>query len=907
MVPWRVFQEIGGELGVAGETMQLVSLLGDGGYLVAGQPPYLNVEIPDGFGTRRTWLKDYPSKGVEFCKKEYGSEAAVAATIFCVGNEVAAYTDTDLSTGFAILASHIDRYLEEEIKTRMISEEVERVRQYFAADKMELKRIEKSHFTDEESYNYCDGCGAELSEAFQYRCEACGARFPGWAALVFDEGEEESDSKWRQQMDVTVASQNRAKSFLVLRAEKSLPGWVEEGGQIGYIVNSGLQNMGKVVNTDGKEIQVDYGESSASGLISGASITICSSESMLLTTQQSGFLYELRRDFAGWLDPEARETHPIVSKLAVNAPRLIETLDQSSLERASSKQPRDWMSLDGFELDTSQQAVLGEILGLEDGELSLVVGPPGSGKTEVISKAAYELAAADERVLVTSHTNIAVDNVVEKLASQEEFQVVRAGRPEKLSKGSKELMLSAVMEESSDAAVTEILESVETLKSKISRLGKTGRDSGGREIGGRQEDLTEIRRRIRDLQEEAEAALTKDADITGATIIRSQLGGLGQVEFDTVIIDEASQIPVPLGLLGMVNAKKWVVVGDHNQLRPVLKTIKTNDGSPPEDASIFSFLRNRYEIERWLEYHYRSHEDIIGFANEQFYDGRINIADSCGQGTDWDRDMTHASKARAIAAGPPVVFVDVDGTESWRKRFGAAINSSEIEVASELVDRFVTEEVVPEEELGVITPYRGQRSMIADATQNHGGVEVSTVDGFQGRERDVIIFSTVNTEKGGLRFAGNPNRFNVASTRPKTRFIMIGNRSAIEAKAAWGNPIKEFIEYAAGRGGIFDWQSGSWVDGIDPEQIPEESPSKPSGTESSPETSQEWIRYTRVKDIIRLAPTSNSELATEWGMEDGKAAWTYLSDELSDYFERDSSNKIKPTAAGQDLVASDAD
>jgi RecA/RadA recombinase len=904
MVPWRVFQEIGGELGVAGETMQLVNLLGDGGYLVASQPPYLNVEVPDGFGTRRTWLKDYPSKGVEFCKEIYGSEAAVAATIFCVGNEVAAFTDTDLSTGFAILASHIDEYLEKEIKTPMISEEVERVRQYFAADKMELKRIEKLHFADEKSYNYCDGCGSELPEAFQYRCETCGARFPGWAALVFDEGEAESDSKWRQQMDVTVASQNRAKSFLVLRAQKSLPGWVEEGGQIGYIVNSGLQNMGRVVNTDGKEIQVDYGESSASGLASGASITICSSESMLLTTQQSGLLYELRRDFAGWLDPEARKKHPIVAKLAVNAPRLIETLDQSSLERADSKQPRNWRSLGGFELDASQQAVLGEILGLEEGELSLVVGPPGSGKTEVISKAAYELAAADERVLVTSHTNIAVDNVVEKLASQEEFQVVRAGRPEKLSKGSKELMLSAVMEESSNAAVTSVLESVEKLKSKISSLGETGHDIGGRsDIGGKQEELTEIRRRIQDLQQEAEAALTEDADITGATIIRSQLGGLGQVEFDTVIIDEASQIPVPLGLLGMVNAKKWVVVGDHNQLRPVLKTITTNDGSPPEDASIFSFLRNRYDIEQWLEYHYRSHEDIIGFANEHIYDGRINIDASCGQGIDWDRGATHASKAQAIAAGPPVVFVDVDGSESWRKRFGAAINSNEIEVVSELVDRFVTEEAVSEEELGVITPYRGQRSKIADATKDYGGVEVSTVDGFQGRERDVIIFSTVNTEKGGLRFAGNPNRFNVASTRPKTRFIMLGNRSAIDANAAWGNPLKKFIQYAGERGGIFDWQSGSWVDGIDPEQ----SPSQPSGTQPSPETSQEWIRYTRVKDIIRLAPTSNSELAVEWNMEDSKAAWTYLSNELSDYFERGSNNKIKPTAAGQDLVLSDAD
>lgn len=804
MVPWRVYQEIAQELGVPSETMHLINILTDAGYLVSKQPPYLDVEILDEVGTRRTWLKEHPTRGVEFCKTTYSSDAAVAAVLRSVGYEVADYTDNDLTTGFAILASHIQEYLEETVKTPSIKKEVELVGTYFDENKMKLKHIEETHFDDENAYEYCDSCGASLTEYFQYRCDDCGARFPGWPALVYQEGEEESNSRWRQQMDVTVLRQNRDSNFLIVRADTSLPGWIEEGSRVGSISDSRLNYLGRVVNTDNKDVHIDYERTSAAGLTEGQTITICSSENSIATTQQAGFLYDTRLGFRNWRS-SSDDRH--VKKLARNAPRLIKTLDQKTIERPEPKRPRSWKSLDGFELDDSQKKVLAKILGLTQGNLSLVVGPPGSGKTEVIAKAADELAATGERVLVTSHTNIAVDNVIEKLATQNEHQVVRVGRPEKLSKGSKQLMLSKVMEDSNNETVTTVLDKVEDLKSTISEL------STGAKADAKQEKLTKLRRKIKRVQEGAEAISINDADIVGATIIRSQLGGLAKVDFDTVIIDEASQISVPLGLLGMVNARKWVIVGDHNQLQPVLKTATTYDGSPPDSASLFSFLRNRYDIERWLKYHYRSHEDIIGFAQEYVYNNRIETDESCPSGTNWDSRASSTSKTATIADGPPVVFVDVAGQEAWRKRFSGSINEAEIEVVSELVTHFVREEGVPEEELGVITPYRGQRSLIDDALPEYGDVEVSTVDGFQGRERDSIIFSTVNTETSGMRFAGNENRFNVASTRPRRRFVMVGNRSAIETDAPMGNTLKKFIRYANQQGGIYDWENEKWGGG----------------------------------------------------------------------------------------------
>jgi hypothetical protein len=88
MIPWQLYQEFARDLDISSETMHLVNILSDSGYLVQNSSPFLNFEIPDGFGSRRTWLKGNPTKGVEFCKREYGSDAAVAATLHCVGAEV---------------------------------------------------------------------------------------------------------------------------------------------------------------------------------------------------------------------------------------------------------------------------------------------------------------------------------------------------------------------------------------------------------------------------------------------------------------------------------------------------------------------------------------------------------------------------------------------------------------------------------------------------------------------------------------------------------------------------------------------------------------------------------------------------------------------------------------------------
>jgi hypothetical protein len=247
------------------------------------------------------------------------------------------------------------------------------------------------------------------------------------------------------------------------------------------------------------------------------------------------------------------------------------------------------------------------------------------------------------------------------------------------------------------------------------------------------------------------------------------------------------------------------------------------------------------------------------------------------------------------------------------------VNQTEVKAVTEIVNALIKTGTVHPGELGVITPYRGQRSLIADELTEHGEVEISTVDGFQGRERNVIVFSTVNTKHGGLEFAGDPNRFNVATTRPEQRFIIVGNRSAIHENAQSRNLLRKYTDYAGEVGGIFDWGLADWVAGIQSDQITiptyDEESEEPTregsctGGESddpSPwtETELDKQEYRRIEDLIRQSPTTNGELADTWDMIDGREAWNYLSTELTDYFERNSDQKIQPTEAARELVNS---
>ena len=481
---------------------------------------------------------------------------------------------------------------------------------------------------------------------------------------------------------------------------------------------------------------------------------------------------------------------------------------QGKLKYSNPSSPLDVR--DGFRLDDSQLRAVSAALGLEEGELLLIVGPPGTGKTRVIAKIAYELALRGEKVLVTSHTNRAVDNAIELLPLN---TTLRVGRPEKVLGNIRPYLLSYKYR-------TKLGEELRNLDKEIGKYvtalrgiskGLKYRDATAKQMLRDRMDawkarLSKLLERRAELIRRASSEVIKEVRIIGSTLIKSQLQPLRDVAFDTVVVDEASQASISLALLAMVKARKWVVVGDHNQLPPVFRYCKSVN---TEALSAFkTLLRNYPQRHLWLTTHYRSNPTIIGFPAKHVYGGKIRPHESC-----FRKKLRLSSKPSIEALTPekPVVFIHVRSKdESLRDKLGYTKANR---VEAEVVKRLILDLLrcgVPRDAIGVITPYRAQRALIQNLLKGISAqnIEVNTVDAFQGREKDVIIYDVVST--GNMSFPSNKDRLNVALTRARLKLIVVGNGKAI-TNAEDAGLLLEFIKYCLELGSIYDWDKKEWI------------------------------------------------------------------------------------------------
>jgi energy-coupling factor transporter ATP-binding protein EcfA2 len=453
----------------------------------------------------------------------------------------------------------------------------------------------------------------------------------------------------------------------------------------------------------------------------------------------------------------------------------------------------------GGELDEHQREAVERILGLREGELLLIVGPPGTGKTRVIARAALELAKRNKRVLVASHTNRAVDNVVELLPID---ITLRVGRPEKVHKDVREYMLSYKARQALGEKLRKLEERINKLLEERRRLKAAAKHPAANK------SLVEIEQEIKELVEERNEMLKRESErlvgeakIVGSTLVKCGLWPLENVDFDTVIIDEASQATVTLALLGMVRARKWVLVGDHYQLPPVFKRLKRAITQPEalDPLSAFNRLVTLIGEERavWLKTHYRSNPAIIGFASRCIYKGKIAPHPSCESIKLGAKPVGYLSQI--LDPEKPVVFVHVEGQEQAEAEMRSRWNEKEVEVVKVIVARLL-ELGIAEKRIGVIAPYRAQRKRLSEELDE--GVEVATVDAFQGREKDVVIFSATATAHKSIRFVENRRRLNVAFTRARMKLIVLAN-----AGAPWSGLMREYIEYTKSAGAYFSWSA----------------------------------------------------------------------------------------------------
>ncbi|CEG35112.1 regulator of nonsense transcripts 1 homolog [Plasmopara halstedii] len=427
------------------------------------------------------------------------------------------------------------------------------------------------------------------------------------------------------------------------------------------------------------------------------------------------------------------------------------------------------------ELNTSQMEA---VKGVLEQPLSLIQGPPGTGKTVTSASIVYHMSKQNMgQVLVTAPSNIAVDHLTMKISATG-LRVVR------LAAKSREAVASSV-EHLSLHAMIKSLDSPD--KADLRKLMQLKDDQG--ELSSQDE------KRFKSLKRQAEREILQAADVICTTCVGAGEPRLSNFRFRQVLIDEATQATEPECLIPIVQGAKHVVmVGDHCQLGPVVmnkKAAKAGLNQSLFDRLLKIDLKHRPFR---LRVQYRMHPFLSEFPSNEFYEGDLQngVAASERQLSNVDFPWPNPNK--------PTFFYICLGAEEISSSGTSYLNRTEASNVEKIVTTFLKAGVLPSQ-IGVITPYEGQRAYVVSYMQRNGpmrsqlykDVEVASVDSFQGREKDLIILSCVRSnENQGIGFLSDERRLNVALTRAKYGVIILGNPRVLAKQSLWNKLLNHY-------------------------------------------------------------------------------------------------------------------
>lgn len=433
---------------------------------------------------------------------------------------------------------------------------------------------------------------------------------------------------------------------------------------------------------------------------------------------------------------------------------------------------------DPASLNVDQKEAVEKVMSAQD--YALVLGMPGTGKTTTIAHLIRALVAQGKSVLLTSYTHTAVDNILLKIRD-DNIRILRLGAASKVH---------PEVEEFADLAAIP-KKTMEELKDSY-----------------------------------------ENTQVVASTCLGINHQIFNQRIFDYCIVDEASQITLPVCVGPIRMARTSILVGDHFQLPPLVQNKEAQEGGL--DVSLFKLLSDAHpDSVVSLEHQYRMCEDVMLLSNELIYSGRLK----CGtpevakrsleipnisaleqfhsQGTlpsgvvpnsvclgahnrCWLNDLL------APAAKTLLVNTDPLGTSALEVAQGQRIvNPTEVVLCTQLVEAFIASGV-PARDIGVITFYRSQLSQLRQSLRRYApDLEMHTTDKFQGRDKEVIILSCVrsNTESHVGELLKDWRRVNVAFTRARTKLLVLGSRSTLRD----GNDLlRKYVRLMEGKDWVYN-------------------------------------------------------------------------------------------------------
>lgn len=459
-------------------------------------------------------------------------------------------------------------------------------------------------------------------------------------------------------------------------------------------------------------------------------------------------------------------------------------------EGIRKKAPLDYTELENYNtshapshLNASQlQALQGA---LSARQMSIIHGPPGTGKTTTLVSLIKIMSYTEKRILVCAPSNNAVDLLAKKL-DEVGLNVVRIGNVTRIDDATTKLTIA---EKARNNPEWQHIKKIKIEAEEAKRqAGSFKRSFGAQQRSDRKamyRESRELRQWARDMEEKLVQDILMKAQAICTTLVGVSYRELANVKFDSVVIDEASQSLEPECWNAMLKANRVILAGDHYQLPPTIKSKNAIDLGLEE--TLLSRMTDHIQHTYILQHQYRMNDKILSFSNQQFYDNQLHSDDAVKSHT-LEGDDT------------PLTLIDTSGCgfeEEYTEEHNSKFNSGEFFI---LREHFLQmSEKYEGVSIGIISPYAQQvrylkASIEADEEMKKFDITVNTVDGFQGQEKDVIYISLVRSNANSeIGFLKDYRRLNVALTRARKKLIIIGDMSTL-AQYQLFNDLSEHVE-----------------------------------------------------------------------------------------------------------------
>eukprot|EP01125_Pyxidicula_operculata_P017334 TRINITY_DN606_c1_g2_i1.p1 TRINITY_DN606_c1_g2~~TRINITY_DN606_c1_g2_i1.p1 ORF type:complete len:942 (-),score=217.78 TRINITY_DN606_c1_g2_i1:198-3023(-) len=438
-------------------------------------------------------------------------------------------------------------------------------------------------------------------------------------------------------------------------------------------------------------------------------------------------------------------------------------------------------------LNKPQVDAISFALGSKD--IALIHGPPGTGKTTTIVEFIIQAVKLGNKVLACAPSNIAVDNIAEKLLELKDPNVnlVRVGHPARFLPSVLSHCLEEIVSHSNAAQVVrELRKEMDDVQKKIKSMASWEREK-------KWDDWRSLKKDLRIREQKCVEQTIESCNVVLATCTGAADKYLKKFDkFDIVIVDEAGQGLEPVCWIPMLKGKRFVLAGDHLQLPPTIHS--DNAAKKGLSTTLFErIIKSKIgpKVSKLLSVQYRMNEKIMEWSSRYLYDSKLKAHECVAHHLLSDLEGVKTTDNTKV----PLILIDTLRCflDEQQDSEGSKYNEGE----ANIVKKYITDLVssgVEERHISVITPYFAQVRFIRNLIRkDYPMVEVNTVDGFQGREKEVIIISMVrsNNDKE-VGFLEERRRMNVAVTRAKRQCCIVCDTRTVTSNKFLANMVKYF-------------------------------------------------------------------------------------------------------------------